>query len=57
MEDSRAITRQKCMFNVIVGFDFKQLAWTTKSGKPLNTIQWFEGYPWVNGKLDVIVFE
>ena len=57
MEDPRAIPRQKCMFNVIVDFDFKHHVWTTKRGKPLNTIQWYEGYPSVNDKLDVIVFE
>ena len=54
----RAMSDVQCQFNVVVDFDFDKLAWTTKSGEPIETINWSKGgYPWFNDKLDMIVFE
>ena len=55
---SRTESYGQCLYNVDVNFDFDQLAWTTKNGEPLGTIQWFDSeFPLLNNKLQIIIFE
>ena len=55
---SRAMSNDQCLFNAVVNFDFDQLAWTTKNGKPLRNIEWFDSqFPLLYDKLAINVFE
>ena len=54
---SRTGSNDQCLFNTVVNFDFDQLAWTTKNGKPLRNIEWFDSqFPLLYDKLAINVF-